>query len=89
MALTNNEKQIRYKKLEALKKYGNEVLIKLFFMNNGLDWKSEKSNEEIKDEIESIVNLPAGWTEEDYNLAFQKPLPHSHLLCKYLLHQYL
>lgn len=72
MALTNNEKQIRHKKLEALKKYGNDVLVQLFFMNNGINRPIEKSNEEIKEEIESIVNLPSGWTDEEYNLAIQK-----------------
>ena len=72
MALTNNEKQIRHKKLEALKKYGNDVLVQLFFMNNGINRPREKSNEEIKAEIESIVNLPSGWTDEDYDLAIQK-----------------
>lgn len=72
MALTNNEKQIRHKKLEALKKYGNEVLVQLFFLNNGVNRPIEKSNEEIKAEIETIVNLPSGWTDEDYNLAVQK-----------------
>ncbi len=72
MALTNNEKQIRHKKLEALKKYGNEVLVQLFFMNDGINRPIEKSNEEIKAEIDSIVNLPSGWTDEDYNLAIQK-----------------
>lgn len=72
MALTNNEKQIRHKKLEALKKYGNEVLVQLLFMNNGINRPIEKSNEEIKAEIDSIVDLPSGWTDEDYNLAIQK-----------------
>ena len=72
MALTNNEKQIRHKKLEALKKYGNDVLVQLLFMNNGINRPREKSNEEIKAEIESIVNLPSGWTDEDYDLAIQK-----------------
>ena len=72
MALTNNEKQIRHKKLEALKKYGNEVLVQLIFMNNGINRPIEKSNEEIKAEIDNIVNLPSGWTDEDYNLAVQK-----------------
>ena len=72
MALTNNEKQIRHKKLEALKKYGNDVLVQLFFMNNGINRPREKSNEEIKAEIESIVNLPSGWTDKDYDLAIQK-----------------
>lgn len=72
MALTNNEKQIRHKKLEALKKYGNEVLVQLIFKNNGFNRPIEKTNEEIKAEIESIVNLPSGWTDEDYNLAVQK-----------------
>ena len=72
MALTNNEKQVRHKKLEELKKYGNEVLLQLIFMNNGINRPIEKTNEEIKAEIESIVNLPSGWTNEDYNLAIQK-----------------
>ncbi|MBP3742360.1 MAG: hypothetical protein J6J00_05180 [Treponema sp.] len=72
MALTNNEKQIRHKQLEKLKKYGNEVLVQLIFMNSGIGRPIEKTNEEIKAEIDSIVNLPSGWTEEDYNLAVQK-----------------
>lgn len=72
MALTNNEKQIRHKKLEALKKYGNDVLVQLIFMNGGISRPIEKSNEEIKAEIDSIVNLPSGWTDEDYDLAIQK-----------------
>lgn len=73
MALTNNEKQIRHKKLEALKKYGNEVLFQLFFYNSGgINRTIEKTNEEIKVEIESIVDLPSGWTDDDYNLSIQK-----------------
>lgn len=72
MALTNNEKQIRHKKLEALKKYGNEVLVQLLFLNSGINQPIEKSNEEIKSEIESIVNLPSGWTDEDYEMAIKK-----------------
>ena len=72
MALTNNEKQIRHKQLENLKKYGNEVLVQLIFMNSGIGRPIEKTNEEIKAEIDSIVNLPSGWMEEDYNLAVQK-----------------
>lgn len=72
MALTNNEKQIRHKKLEALKKYGNDVLVQLIFMNSGISRPIEKTNEEIKSEIDSIVNLPTGWTDEDYDLAIHK-----------------
>lgn len=72
MAFTNNEKQIRHKKLEALKKYGNDVFVQLIIMNSGISRPIEKSNEEIKAEIDSIVNLPSGWTDEDYNLAIQK-----------------
>lgn len=72
MALTNNEKQIRHKKLEELKKYGNEVLVQLLFMNSGINRPIEKTNEEIKAEIDNIINLPSGWTEDDYNLAIQK-----------------
>ena len=72
MAFSNNEKQIRHKKLEELKKYGNEVLVQLMFLNSGINRPIEKTNEEIKAEIESIVNLQSGWTEEDYNLAVKK-----------------
>ena len=72
MALTNNEKQIRHKKLEALKKYGNDVLIQMIFLNTVIDSQFDKTNEELKTEIETIVNLPAGWTDEDYDLAVKK-----------------
>ena len=72
MALTNNEKQIRHKKLEALKKYGNDVLIQMIFLNTGIKRPFDKTNEELKTEIETIVNLPAGWTDEDYDLAVKK-----------------
>lgn len=72
MALTNNEKQIRHKKLEELKKFGNEVLFRLILMNDGFNRNIDKSNEEIKAEIESLVNLPSGWTEEDFNSSVKK-----------------
>lgn len=69
MALSNNEKQIRHKKLEALRKYGNDVLIHLILTTNR---NYEKSNEELKEEINKLVNLPSGWTEEDYLHAVKK-----------------
>lgn len=72
MALTNNEKQIRHKKLEELKKFGNEVLFRLILMNDGFNRNIDKSNEELKAEIESLVNLPSGWTEEDFNSSVKK-----------------
>lgn len=73
MALTNNEKQIRHKKLEELKKYGNDVLLYLI-MRNDMSFSNygKKSNEEIQEEINSIINLPNGWTPEDYNSALKK-----------------
>lgn len=72
MALTNNEKQIRHKKLEELKKFGNEVLLRLIFMNDGFNRNIDKTNEEFRAEIESLVNLPSGWTEEDFNNSVRK-----------------
>lgn len=72
MALTNNEKQIRHKKLEDLKKCGNEVLMNVLFLNSGINRPIEKSNEEIRNEIQSIVNLPSGWSEEDLHSAYRK-----------------
>ena len=63
MALTNNEKQIRRKQLEALKKYGNDVLLHLILSNSHIRRSEyDKSNEELKAEIDDIVNLPNGWT---------------------------
>lgn len=72
MALSNNEKQIRHKKLEALKKYGNEVLLRLVISNNGITRSYEKSNEELKAEIDELVSLRSGWTDEDYEAAVKK-----------------
>lgn len=72
MALSNNEKQIRHKKLEELKKYGNEVLLRYVLSNDGFSMNSEKTNEEVKAEIENITNLPNGWTEEDFNSAVKR-----------------
>lgn len=72
MALTNNEKQIRRKQLEALKKYGNDVLLYLILSNSHIRGEYNKSNEELKAEIDDIVNLPNGWTNEDYKTAEKK-----------------
>ena len=72
MALTNNEKQIRRKQLEALKKYGNDVLLHLILSNSHIRGEYNKSNEELKAEIDDIVNLPNGWTNEDYKTAEKK-----------------
>lgn len=72
MALTNNEKQIRRKQLEALKKYGNDVLLHLILSNSHIRGEYNKSNEELKAEIDDIVNLPNGWTDEDYQTATKK-----------------
>ena len=72
MALTNNEKQIRRKQLEALKKYGNDVLLHLILSNSQIRGEYNKSNEELKAEIDNIVNLPNGWTDEDYQTATKK-----------------
>ena len=45
MALTNNEKQIRRKQLEALKKYGNDVLLYLILSNSHVRGEYNKSND--------------------------------------------
>lgn len=72
MALTNKEKRIRRKQLEALKKYGNDVLLRLILSNSHIRGEYNKSNEELKAEIDDIVNLPNGWTNEDYQTATKK-----------------
>ena len=72
MALSNNEKQIRHKRLENLKKAGKEVLFQLILSNSMMPNKRGKTNEIIQAEIENIVNLPSGWTEEDFTIAEKK-----------------
>lgn len=72
MALSNNEKQIRHKRLEDLKKYGNEILFRLILSNSVISNGTEKNNEELKYEIDKIVNLPNGWSEEDFETAKNK-----------------
>lgn len=72
MALSNNEKQIRHKRLENLKKTGNDVLFRLILSNSMMPNKRGKTNEIIQAEIENIVNLPSGWTEEDFIIAEKK-----------------
>lgn len=73
MALSNNEKQVRHKKLEDLKKSGNELLVYLLMRNDmSISNYGKKSNDEIQEEINSIINLPSGWTPEDYNSALKK-----------------
>ena len=57
MALTNNEKQIRRKQLEALKKYGNDVLLYLILSNSHIRGEYNKSNEELKAEILSAYHI--------------------------------
>lgn len=73
MALTNNEKQIRHKKLEKLKNAGNKIIIELtMYHGSSNDFFNRKSNSEIRDEINSIINLPSGWTDDDYNFAAKR-----------------
>lgn len=72
MAYTNNEKQQRHLKLEKLKKIGNDILIRWTISDMSYRSNIKKSNAEIQTEIEQIVNLPAGWTDQEYENACKK-----------------
>lgn len=66
MALTNNEKQLRYRKKEELKQYANNIF-KDWQLLRGLD--TSRTPKEVRSYLDSIINLRSGWTADDYNRA--------------------
>lgn len=69
---SNAEKQARYRKKEQLKRQADQILLKWQLE----PWKHHlKSLHEIHHLIESAIELPSGWTDEDYSNA-EKRLYH-------------
>jgi len=66
MALSNTEKQERFRKKEELKKFANNIFRDWQLMG----WRhSSRTPEEVREYLEKIADLPSGWTKDDYNLA--------------------
>ena len=65
MSLSNNDKQIRFRKKEWLKKEADRIWRDWQFRG----WKhlGTRSINDIKETLDEIVDLKPNWTEEDYN----------------------
>jgi hypothetical protein len=77
MAISNTEKQERFRKKEELKKYANNIFRDWQFMG----WSdTSRTPQEVREYLEKIADLPSGWNKDDYNQAvksletFQKEL---------------
>lgn len=70
MPYTNAEKQERYRKKEWLVNYGNQIIAQTMGSINPQRWYlKSKAPAEIQNRIERIVDLPSGWTDEDFENA--------------------
>lgn len=69
MVLSNNDKQIRFRRKEELKKKANLILRDWQF--RGWNHLGSRSIEDIKKTLDELVDLKPNWTEEDYNSALK------------------
>lgn len=72
MALTNAEKQKRFRRVEELKKWANEQFFYWQTVASGSLFRQFMDPQEAKQKLDEIVNLPNGWTEDDYQAAVTK-----------------
>lgn len=68
MNITNSEKQARFRKKDVLKR-GSEQIFRQW---QTLSLGSNISAEEVLDLLEKASDLPAGWTDEDYQRSVNK-----------------
>jgi hypothetical protein len=68
--ITNADKQIRFRKKEHLKREAD----KIFRMWEGSlgRWRSKRTPEEVRHALDKAVELPSGWSDEDYEYAKRK-----------------
>ncbi len=66
MTLSNNEKQLRFRKKEELKQYAENIFNDWQILK-GLD--TSRTPKEVRTYLDSIINLHSGWTADDYNRA--------------------
>lgn len=64
MVLSNNDKQIRFRKKEELKKIANKIFRD--WQWRGWSHLGERTMEDIKNTLDELVDLKANWTESDY-----------------------
>lgn len=70
MPITDAEKQNRFRKKEALRREAENIFRHLQ-LGVGFHAKS-KTPQEIKNVLDKAIDLPSGWTDEDYDRARQK-----------------
>lgn len=66
MPLSNNEKQIRFRKKELLKRIANDSFNDWILNHSKKDFRTP---DEVKYHLEKIANLPSKWTDENYEEA--------------------
>ena len=65
--MSNAEKQMRFRKKEELKEYASNIFRDWQFSSNSrLTYKDPK---EVRTYLDNIINLPSGWSADDYNRA--------------------
>jgi hypothetical protein len=67
---TNADKQLRFRKKEQLKKDA-EKIFRLWEGSIG-KWGQSRSPENVRTALEKAIELPSGWTDEDYEYATKK-----------------
>jgi hypothetical protein len=68
-AISNTEKQARFRKKEVLKRRADQIFRELIRIPGDLETKRP---DEIRASLDKAVELPSGWTDEDYERAEQK-----------------
>ena len=64
--ISNAEKQARFRKKEALKRYADEIFREWQFRS----WnRGTRTLEEVRAFLDKVVDLPSGWTDDDYERA--------------------
>src|SRR5687768_1199817 len=64
---SNAEKQARYRRKEQLKRKADNLLLK--WQGNEHFVQHKKSLQEVQHLIAKAIDLPPGWTDEDYQIA--------------------
>lgn len=68
--ISNAEKQSRFRKKEQLKREADNMFRK--WEMSVSRWRSKKAPEEVRDALEKAIQLPSGWSEENYLYALRK-----------------
>lgn len=68
--ITNAEKQVRFRKKEHLKRRANNIFREWQLKSTTCTWKSV-TPQDVQYSLDKAIDLPSGWTDEDYARALQ------------------